>query len=58
MTDTVSLASMFIIGLLGAGHCLGMCGGITAALAMAVDSKKKPMILLAYNIGRIATPIP
>ena len=32
-----------------------MCGGITAALAMAVDSKKKPMILLAYNIGRIAS---
>lgn len=46
---------MFMIGLLGAGHCLGMCGGITAALAMAVDSKKRPRILLAYNIGRISS---
>ena len=46
----------FIIGLMGAGHCLGMCGGIMAALSFAlgdVSAAKKWRLLLAYNIGRL-----
>lgn len=46
----------FFLGVLGAGHCLGMCGGIAAALSFALPSDKprlKWMCLLAYNIGRI-----
>ena len=53
MHETASLSSMLILGLLGAGHCLGMCGGISAALGMAVDGNKKLLVLCAYNIGRI-----
>ncbi len=48
----------FIIGLLGAGHCLGMCGGITAALSFAVRSHSRAsriMLLVAYNVGRVGS---
>lgn len=48
----------FFLGLLGAGHCLGMCGGIAAALSFALPSDqpaRKLGMLLAYNLGRIAS---
>lgn len=48
--------SAFLIGLLGAGHCLGMCGGIAAALSFGISAappSRKLMILISYNIGRI-----
>lgn len=50
----------FIIGLMGAGHCLGMCGGITAALSFAigdVPSRKKWLVLVGYNVGRVLSYI-
>lgn len=50
----------FIIGLMGAGHCLGMCGGITAALSFAiadVSPRKKWLLLVGYNIGRVLSYI-
>ena len=53
-----SLTAAFLIGLLGAGHCLGMCGGIAAALSFAIPKEKKTAkicILLGYNIGRISS---
>jgi len=49
--------SAFIVGLLGAGHCLGMCGGISAALTFSIDKRqlnKRIYLILSYNIGRIA----
>ncbi len=52
------LLSAFAMGLLGGGHCVGMCGGITAALSFAVPAEKRVRrwsILLSYNIGRIAS---
>ena len=51
-----SLAFAFSIGLLGAGHCLGMCGGIAAALSFAMpkaDRFTRFRILFTYNTGRI-----
>ncbi|WP_086930064.1 sulfite exporter TauE/SafE family protein [Agarilytica rhodophyticola] len=48
--------SAFVIGLLGAGHCLGMCGGIAAALSFGIaeaSQVRKLYILIAYNLGRI-----
>ena len=44
------------IGLLGAGHCLGMCGGISAALTFAVDAgnyRQRLYLISAYNFGRV-----
>ncbi len=34
----LDLLSAFIIGLLGSGHCLVMCGGITTMLTSAIDN--------------------
>ncbi|WP_075185798.1 sulfite exporter TauE/SafE family protein [Teredinibacter haidensis] len=54
MSETFIAA--FVLGLMGAGHCLGMCGGLAAALAFANQGKSKFhrfAILLSYNIGRI-----
>ncbi|RXJ74347.1 cytochrome biogenesis protein [Veronia nyctiphanis] len=45
-----------LIGLLGAGHCLGMCGGIGAAVAMATPTTTHRWpFLLGYNFGRLAS---
>lgn len=49
------LAAMFVLGAAGGLHCLGMCGGIAAALAGTTAGSRPTAILLGYNIGRIAT---
>ena len=50
----LSLMSAFLVGLLGGGHCVGMCGGIVGAVSMHLpQSKSKAPFLLAYNTGRI-----
>ncbi len=48
------LAAIFLVGLLGGTHCVGMCGGIVGALSAqhAAGSRAWP-IHLAYNFGRI-----
>ncbi|CAH2031752.1 sulfite exporter TauE/SafE family protein [Trichlorobacter ammonificans] len=48
----------FLAGLAGSFHCIGMCGGIVAALSMAASSgssRSRALSLLMYNIGRITT---
>ena len=50
----LSFISAFLVGLLGGGHCVGMCGGIVGAVSMHLpQSKSKVPFLLAYNAGRI-----
>ncbi len=46
-----SYLALFLIGLLGGTHCIGMCGGIVGALSMGAGSR--PSLHLAYNFGRI-----
>ncbi|MEI7613809.1 MAG: sulfite exporter TauE/SafE family protein [Betaproteobacteria bacterium] len=46
-----SYLALFIVGLLGGTHCVGMCGGIVGALSMG--SGARPSLHLAYNAGRI-----
>ena len=65
----MNLIPVFIVGLLGSVHCIGMCGGIVSALS-AADGPRKPFPvpvrtitasvidlrkILAYNAGRIAS---
>ena len=52
-----SLISMaFITGLMGAGHCIGMCGGLVGALSLSEAGKKGGWLFhLLYNLGRITT---
>ncbi|WP_241505804.1 sulfite exporter TauE/SafE family protein [Parahaliea mediterranea] len=45
------LLAAFTVGLAGAGHCLGMCGGISAALGLG--GAAKPAITTAYHGGRL-----
>lgn len=45
--------ALFLVGLLGGGHCIGMCGGIVGALSMSGGARFS--LHLAYNAGRIAS---
>ena len=46
----------FITGLLGSGHCIGMCGGLVAALSLSDTGKRGGILFhLFYNTGRIIT---
>ena len=57
MTDLLpQLISALILGLLGGGHCLGMCGGLMGALSLAIPPERRHQrlrLLVAYNVGRI-----
>lgn len=56
---SIDFLSAFIIGLLGSGHCLGMCGGITTMLTSAIDQKqqnnRKFWLVIFYHLGRISS---
>lgn len=56
MPDSGVLA-LFIVGLLGGGHCAGMCGGIVGALSLQSPQGGGAVVLvhLAYNLGRIGS---
>lgn len=54
------LLSALVIGLLSAGHCLSMCGGITGMLTSSIGPKtssspSKALLVFCYNFGRIAS---
>jgi uncharacterized protein len=58
--DDGLLLTAFLTGLLGSTHCVGMCGGISAALSFAVPAQARlgarlVLFQLAYNSGRIFT---
>ena len=50
MPDSGFIA-LFVVGLLGGTHCVGMCGGIVGALSMGAPARWS--MHLAYNSGRI-----
>lgn len=52
------LAAAAMLGLMGAGHCFGMCGGVVAALTFAVPEHARAALWrlnLGYNLGRITS---
>jgi sulfite exporter TauE/SafE len=51
-----SIIAVFVVGLLGGVHCLGMCGSIVGILTgqLPKDGSRWPFHL-AYNIGRITS---
>ncbi len=53
MIDPAQAASAFALGLAGAGHCLGMCGGIAAALNLG--GQRSLAVTLSYHSGRISS---
>jgi len=48
-----TIAAMFLAGLLGSGHCLGMCGGIAGALGAYLAARPLWQRALLFNLGRI-----
>lgn len=55
MPETGYLA-VFLVGLLGGTHCIGMCGGIVSALTVQQPGSRPQWRLhFAYNAGRIAS---
>ena len=53
--NNLSLISVFVIGLLGSVHCIGMCGGIVGALSLAPAGpgtrKLFPVAVNASTVG-------
>lgn len=45
--------ALFLVGLLGGTHCIGMCGGIVGALT--AGGELRSAIHLAYNAGRLCS---
>ena len=50
--EHLELASMFLLGLLGSGHCVGMCGPLILAFPAR---REHPLAHVLYNAGRIVT---
>jgi len=60
LIDFSALLTAFLVGLLGSGHCFGMCGGIAAGLGSLpvrdetdTESRPKAITAVLFNIGRI-----
>ncbi|MBI5329060.1 MAG: sulfite exporter TauE/SafE family protein [Betaproteobacteria bacterium] len=51
----ISLYAIFLAGLLGGAHCVGMCGGIVAAMSFQAGARQPFLHHLAYSAGRIAS---
>jgi sulfite exporter TauE/SafE len=59
MTGMLTIGATFLLGLAASGHCLAMCGGVTAALGLATardaSGRVRVPLLLASQIGRIVS---
>ncbi|MEW8534658.1 MAG: sulfite exporter TauE/SafE family protein [Candidatus Thiodiazotropha endolucinida] len=61
MIEQSSYLAAFVVGLLGGGHCVGMCGGIVGALTFGLPASVQSRLLntfpyqLGYNLGRITS---
>jgi len=54
--SSAALLGIFMVGLLGGVHCIGMCGGIASALALnQAPGARAWSLQLGFNTGRIAT---
>ncbi len=51
MIDPI-FVSAFLMGLIGSGHCIAMCGGIASSLQLASNKRQTCLYSLAYNSGR------
>ncbi len=57
MTGGLTLGAALMLGFAASGHCLAMCGGISAALGIATakraDGRPRASLLVAYQVGRM-----
>jgi sulfite exporter TauE/SafE len=54
---SLTIGAALLLGLVASGHCVIMCGGISAALGIATarraDGRPQVRLLVAYQLGRI-----
>jgi sulfite exporter TauE/SafE len=57
--EALTIGAAFLLGLAASGHCLLMCGGISAALGAVTtrraDGRLRRDLLAGYQLGRIAS---
>ena len=57
MSSGLTIGAALVLGLTASGHCLVMCGGISAAFGVATakrpDGKPLPSLLVGYQVGRV-----
>ncbi len=57
MIQPLTLGAALLLGLAASGHCVLMCGGISAALGMATardaDGRPRLLLLAGYQTGRV-----
>ena len=57
MNGALTIGAALLLGLAASGHCLAMCGGISAALgvvtARGADGEPRRGLLAAYQFGRV-----
>ncbi|WP_432720287.1 sulfite exporter TauE/SafE family protein [Jeongeupia wiesaeckerbachi] len=49
-----NLLALFLAGLLGGGHCLGMCSGVVTAFSLQLPAGARWPYHFGFNAGRIA----
>ena len=56
MHEPISLLTLFLIGFLGGGHCVGMCGGLSSAFALQLPPHIPRFgLIVLLNVGRISS---
>ena len=59
MNGSLTIGAAFLLGLLASGHCLLMCGGISAALGIATgkgtSGLPRSALLIGYQVGRVVS---
>lgn len=59
MNSVLTLGAALLLGLAASGHCIVMCGGISAALGIATakdaNGRPQPWLLIGYQLGRVAS---
>ena len=57
MTGGLTLGAALMLGFAASGHCIAMCGGISAALGVATakgaHGRPRRTLLVAYQVGRM-----
>ncbi|WP_395376756.1 sulfite exporter TauE/SafE family protein [Marinicella sp. W31] len=53
--ELAPLVSACVLGLVGSGHCLGMCGGITVALNASAAEEKRLRLSTVYQVFRVVS---
>ena len=49
--DAPALAAVFVVGLLGGVHCIGMCGGVVTALSAGSRTPPSWPVQFSFNFG-------